>query len=278
MNVKMEAVEAAHPLERDGEPKHLHLKSRLKPVNIYHEPSPLGQFWHINGCSKKEEFKPTGILNFLLESDDASLEDQLEFLERHKDEMAMAVFSGNKSIHFIFQAEWKNDGKRYGNWFFKKDEITDYPLLHRVLREKYPELNWDAACANINRMSRFPNAVRSSNFKRQKCLWYDPGRFAALGFERYERLRDALERKRAEDARKEAERYRFPRREEANALSFIKGYMRKHGLRPNQVGQRNLNCSKVRGALKKAGIRYSELDLKDAGFGDETIMGTRNLR
>jgi hypothetical protein len=98
--------------------------------------------------------------SFIFEIDNEDLDTQKERAKKLFDEgiVNRAVYSGGKSIHCRITLSNPPDNKE------------EYKYIWKKLNETYFENKADSACSNPARLTRMPNAVRSSNGKKQERL------------------------------------------------------------------------------------------------------------
>jgi hypothetical protein len=108
------------------------------------------------GDSRKNE-NVSVMKNFLFESDTMTLDQQKELLKEMVDNISMATYSGNKSIHFIIQIEDAPNTKE------------EYHYVWNLLKNKYFSYA-DTQTKDCNRLSRTPNAIRDNN-RKQILIW-----------------------------------------------------------------------------------------------------------
>lgn len=94
--------------------------------------------------------------NFLIEFDEIPVSEQEIILNRNRDKVSMATFSGNKSIHMIVHLSNPPTSKE------------EYGFVHSYLIEKYFR-GADVQCKDALRLSRTPNAIRE-NGRRQVMI------------------------------------------------------------------------------------------------------------
>jgi hypothetical protein len=131
------------------------MKAYAKPFSQW---SKSAQFFSINslkhiGDNRKSE-NVSIMKNFLFEFDTLPLDEQKTLLKKRRDIISMAVYSGNKSIHFILQVVDTPETRE------------QYHYVWELLANKYFPLA-DKQCKDVLRLSRTPNSARSDTGKRQ---------------------------------------------------------------------------------------------------------------
>ncbi|MDR0956427.1 MAG: hypothetical protein LBL77_00950 [Endomicrobium sp.] len=120
-------------------------------------------------------------LFFLFEADtiDLDIQHKVHVFLREEAILYRAVFSGNKSIHFLIKASIKNftvtDSKTYKTIW----QLIEQILILKIKNGINIDIIFDAGCANLNRLTRTPNGKRFLNGieKKQKCLSYDKNNY-----------------------------------------------------------------------------------------------------
>lgn len=87
---------------------------------------------------------------FLFEFDDMLLAEQMKILDKYKNIICRAVYSGSKSIHMIL--EFKKEHELYC--------AENYKEIWHALNDILFEGKADEHCANPSRLTRTPNAIR----------------------------------------------------------------------------------------------------------------------
>lgn len=150
---------------------------------LYHkqEVHPLLSFHCINppmkiavGRGLKAQTNMAGLNHFVYESDTATIEEQLQILESFKSKIFLAVFSGNKSIHFHLITK---------NGF---SSIAEYKEVYEIIGGKLFTGNlagkYDPQCNDPARLTRLPNGINHKTGLPQKVIHFDPGSIIADDF------------------------------------------------------------------------------------------------
>ena len=87
---------------------------------------------------------------FLFEFDKLSLEDQKKLIEKRKNIIRRATFSGSKSYHVIVEFD-----KKFENFC-----ASHYKIIWNIINETLFDSNADKACSNPARLTRKPNGLR----------------------------------------------------------------------------------------------------------------------
>jgi competence transcription factor ComK len=121
------------------------------------EPLSLSEFFCINPLKSLDERNDSNVAtkrNFLIEWDEAPLEEQYTALEKLKSAnfpVTTATFSGSKSLHLIVSLADSLTAEYKAAWLALSLEI------HRITG-----LNADPSCKNPSRLSRLAGAVRTN--------------------------------------------------------------------------------------------------------------------
>jgi hypothetical protein len=119
------------------------------------------EFFSINSLKDKRADKNvTKYRNFLFEMDDLPPKQQVKLVTETDMPWSTAVFSGNKSIHWIISLEEPVKNKEeYKMWW---NAIYDCAVRHHIV--------FDKATSNPSRFSRIPNVIRQDKNKKQTLV------------------------------------------------------------------------------------------------------------
>lgn len=250
------------------------LKAEKHPFDLHSE-SPVGEFECINNFKSLEPTEGhktirtqdnVQLQRYLFEIDNIpgkSLEESLSWQKEKLQELQSrgivyrAVFSGKKSIHIIVALDpGKSD---------IPSSVDEYKYVWEHLAKKLDLLYADKACNDPARLTRRPGVMRSNTGKLQELLCNDKNTVCL-------RWRADYKHQTAKTSRS------FPiiTRTDCDLHQFISRYMKKNNC-VYEHGERNKTVCKIRGALREAGIQYTEQDLLDYGFEQEILNETYNL-
>jgi len=247
-----------------------HLFNCLEAREINHSykpgaPDVRGEYWSINRCDGRASIANLlpfdGIANFLFESDSNTKEEQLAFLEKHEDKIAMAVWSGSKSMHFTFQVKGADCYL-----------LENYKTIWQNICNSFPELTWDKSSCNPVKLTRMPKSIRKDKGTEQTLWHFAPDNFLEVDFASID-----LETRVKQILAEEENKLRLKHQpSNVDSRRFIANYMKKHDIEYTTGCRQNVLC-KVRGALKRAGVPYNNCDLIVCGFDSDIIKATSNL-
>lgn len=154
--------------------------------NNYRYPSKDLEFEVLNELNSTEPRSDENCMfhtRFLFEFDERTLEEQKEILEKNKNLLVRATFSGSKSIHMIveFPESWER---------FCKDW---YKNIWRWLEHNYFN-GADNKCANPSRLTRAPGSIRKDTGAIQELLLDTQENYIVNDKSIAERLLEAKER------------------------------------------------------------------------------------
>ena len=251
------------------------LKAEKRPFDLYSE-SPVGEFECINDfkSSQPTEGHKTirtqnnvHLQRFLFEIDDIPGKSTEESLAWQKEKLQKlqangvvyrAVFSGKKSIHIMVALDPE-----------KSDiptSVDEYKYVWEHLAKKLDLTHADKACNDPARLTRRPRIIRHDTGKLQELLCDDKNMVQLRWREEYKKEHFVKNT------------YHFPTnaRTDCDLHQFITNYMKKNNC-VYEHGERNKTVCKIRGALREAGIQYTEQALLDYGFEQEILEETYNL-
>ena len=104
--------------------------------------------------------------HFVFESDDLTMDQQKSILEMSKEIIALAVFSGGKSIHMhvITRQTFTS--------------VQEYKAVYKIIADRLYSNEfankYDPACCDPARWTRMPNSINSQTKNKQEVLHFDP--------------------------------------------------------------------------------------------------------
>ena len=118
----------------------------------------------LKDCVNRRDSNCIKHTRFLFEMDNSTLDEQLTYLKRNKDNITRCVFSGSKSLHMIIQ--FSDD--------FEQTCKDNYKEIWNILNNLLFDKKCDCACSNPSRLTRRPGAIRADTKKEQKLLYNQP--------------------------------------------------------------------------------------------------------
>ncbi len=124
----------------------------INPLNPAHDLAPVAP-WHGPDIPRRADINCVSFRNFLIEGDFLPISEQINFIKDIKLPYSTAVFSGNKSVHFIVSLEQSEPSKdRYS--------FVSTALLKKINAIKRGSV--DASTKNPSRLSRVPGIIREN--------------------------------------------------------------------------------------------------------------------
>jgi len=131
----------------------------INPINPTTDMKPTESYHNVNK-PRRADVNVIAYRNILIEMDSIPVEEQNDFIKGIGMPYTTAVFSGNKSIHYIISLVTP-----------VADEKTYRKLVERVYKALGGKGIVDVSCKNPSRFSRLPNAYRADKDKTQELLF-----------------------------------------------------------------------------------------------------------